>query len=353
MGRRFLAFPAILLLAACSAPTQPRAATAPAAVESTPAPAVVAEATPTPTPTPLHETLPQPLRSGSTGMLVRELQARLGHVKCYPYYDVDDTFGPRTLAAVQMFQERNALPVTGIVDDTMWNLLINASPKPSAAALANAEPGKVYVRHDVPGLVKELQHRMRQLSLYDGAVDGTFTAPLASAVETFQQAHGLPVTGEVDRRTWDRLSGFTRNPTVAETNAKPLPPQPMKADPRCLKGARAFCVSLSEGLATYYENGVAVTTFEGRPGMPGHETPRGTFAIEQKNWQTVSTMFGEAFPMPYAMFWNESRAFHFSFDFLDEGRNGGSHGCINMRDYDTMKWLYDRAKIGDPVYIYD
>jgi putative chitinase len=61
------------------------------------------------------------LRRGSTnGADVRKLQERLG-------LKVDGDFGPKTEEGVRNFQRDNNLPVTGIVEQIMWNMLFSDS----------------------------------------------------------------------------------------------------------------------------------------------------------------------------------------------------------------------------------
>lgn len=61
-----------------------------------------------------------------------------------------------------------------------------------------------------PTVIREIQHYLRTLSFYDNrlypiAVDGFYGAQTADAVKAFQYIGNLPVTGEVDSETWDRL----------------------------------------------------------------------------------------------------------------------------------------------------
>ena len=44
-----------------------------------------------------------------------------------------------------------------------------------------------------------------QAALGGLAVDGSYGSPTAGAVNAFQRSVGLPVTGIVDRRTWDKV----------------------------------------------------------------------------------------------------------------------------------------------------
>jgi len=50
-----------------------------------------------------------------------------------------------------------------------------------------------------------VQRRLRELGLYDGRPDGVFGPRLKEAVRDFQALSFLPVTGRVDRRTWEAL----------------------------------------------------------------------------------------------------------------------------------------------------
>ena len=43
---------------------------------------------------------------------------------------------------------------------------------------------------------------------------------------------------------------------------------------------------------------------------------------------------------------------HYSPDFAATGYNGASHGCVNVRDYDGVRWLFDQVRLGDKVIVY-
>ena len=56
--------------------------------------------------------------------------------------------------------------------------------------------------------------------------------------------------------------------------------------------------------------------------------------------------------MPFAMFFSGGQAVHYSPDFAANGYNGNSHGCVNVRDYNGMVWLFDQVGVGDKVIVY-
>ena len=58
------------------------------------------------------------LKRGSKGPDVKTLQNKLG-------LEADGVFGPMTEKAVERFQLDKNIPVSGIVDNTMWSLILN------------------------------------------------------------------------------------------------------------------------------------------------------------------------------------------------------------------------------------
>jgi peptidoglycan hydrolase-like protein with peptidoglycan-binding domain len=62
------------------------------------------------------------LRRGSRGQLVSTVQRILKSTGDYAG-QIDADFGPRTEAAVKAFQQRSALPVTGIIAERTWHAL--------------------------------------------------------------------------------------------------------------------------------------------------------------------------------------------------------------------------------------
>ena len=43
---------------------------------------------------------------------------------------------------------------------------------------------------------------------------------------------------------------------------------------------------------------------------------------------------------------------HYSSDFAAVGYYGASHGCVNIRDYDAVRWLFSQVRVGDKVVVY-
>ena len=67
-------------------------------------------------------------------------------------------------------------------------------------------------------------------------------------------------------------------------------------------------------------------------------TREGVFHVYLKDADHVSQLYGSA--MPYSMFFSGGQAVHYSSDFAAVGYDGASHGCVNVRDYDGVAWLF-------------
>jgi peptidoglycan hydrolase-like protein with peptidoglycan-binding domain len=82
---------------------------------------------------------PALLKNGSTGALVRELQARLKQLGRWSG-DVTSTYGSATSAAVKGYQKKRGLPETGEVDQRTKDRIWSQTRKPTSDELNNVKP---------------------------------------------------------------------------------------------------------------------------------------------------------------------------------------------------------------------
>ncbi|MEC4818061.1 MAG: peptidoglycan-binding protein [Scytonema sp. PMC 1069.18] len=149
------------------------------------------------------------LKVGSVGDTVKELQSLLLNYGMYVYVDdftgacvypgrevIDGVFGPKTEAAVKMFQGKMFLVIDGIVGDKTWRVLYKGAPV-DMPVLKIGSTGQ---------LVTQMQERM-SVGGYDvGVVDGIFGSKTEAGVKNLQKNTGLPVDGIVGDRTWFEIS---------------------------------------------------------------------------------------------------------------------------------------------------
>ncbi|MFC8951755.1 L,D-transpeptidase family protein [Streptomyces sp. NPDC057101] len=223
------------------------------------------------------------------------------------------------------------------------------APSPSATT-ATGEPGSEVMMGDgdESEQVRELQARLRQLGHFDRAPTGFYGTMTAGSVTAFQRKWDLPRTGSVDGATWRKLLGTSRKPTADElkpatTNALDTP------DPRCMTG-RVLCISKESRTLAWMIDGKVVSAMDVRFGSENTPTREGTFAVERKVRQDWSKLYHT--PMPLSMYFSRGQAVHYSSDFAARGYNGGSHGCVNVRDRAKLTTLFDQVKVGDKVVVH-
>jgi LysM repeat protein len=124
---------------------------------------------------------------------------------------------------------------------------------------------------------------------------------------------------------------------------------------------KAIIVDVSDQRVYVYENGQLIWTFIASTGIPGRETARGNFYIQNK------------LPMAYAATWNLQMPYWLGFYWAGPLQNGfhalpilangqrlwegllgspASYGCVILSDYDAQL-LYEWAEIGTPVTVRD
>ena len=131
---------------------------------------------------------------------------------------VDGIYGSETAEAVREFQRRAGLPVTGLVDRETWDAIYLAY---LASIAENSPPERVSIFPRIPKnyaitegeswfLIEILQYMLIELSRdYDRfgplEISGVYDGATVAAVRDFQGRNGLPVTGEVDKATWNAI----------------------------------------------------------------------------------------------------------------------------------------------------
>ena len=290
------------------------------------------------------------LKPGATGTKVRELQQRLFQLAWLPEA-TSGVYDASTVAAVKGFQTKHGLHRTGVVDIRTWKLLTGMTKSPTHDAMFNVlHPGTPLMQAGDRGShVRAVQARLRQIAWYFGDVTGTYDSQTVTAVKGFQAKRVIPVTGAVDQRTLDRLDAMTTAPTTAEMHNRL--PSPGKLDARCLTG-RVLCIDKTSSTLRWVVDGHVRQTLDARFGSTVNDTPtrEGLFHVYLKDADHVSHMYGSS--MPYSMFFSGGQAVHYSSDFATVGYAGASHGCVNIRDYDGVKWLFSQVRVGDKVVVY-
>ena len=162
------------------------------------------------------------LREGNTGSAVRSLQQNL---KTLGYYtgSVDGDYGSGTTAAVTAFQQSSGLKADGIAGKATLNAIyaaLNGGSSGGSSSGSSSSPdnyGKTASSNGYTTIttgssssnVTALQSALQATGYYSGSVDGSYGSGTEAAVEAYQRAAGLRVTGMAGPTTQRLLYGGT------------------------------------------------------------------------------------------------------------------------------------------------
>ncbi len=325
----------------------------------------------------------RPLRYGSTGDDVKELQTRLT-VLGYYKGKISGNYLEGTRSAVRKFQEKNGMEADGEADpDTQIRIYdpkaigkndTEATPTPapdSKPYLVDEDMDNLTVQmpsEDVPfskklkngsngKLVKQLQERLAALGYYDGPISGSFQKKTTRAVKSIQKQNGMESSGVVGEETWNLIFNDPRVVLPRDT-PKPTPsPSPV---PFAITVDVANQVTTVYGRDEYGDYTVIVRQMLCSTGTKANPSDVGDWVLNGRHakWCT--------FPKwgSYARYWtriNSSIAFHsvIYYSVSNTNMNTGSykklgqrasHGCIRLTVADA-KWIYDNVGAGTVVSI--
>ena len=149
---------------------------------------------------------------------VKEVQETLRELNFYGG-EVDGLFGPNTRVAIEAYQSKMGLRVTGTVDESLLDQLGTGSVKPAvlpspAPRAEAAEPAVARPSDDAvakpASLVRdtritEVQAGLKEFGNEAIEIDGLMGARTTAAIKEFQSLFGLEVTGEADQAVYAKM----------------------------------------------------------------------------------------------------------------------------------------------------
>ncbi len=216
-----------------------------------------------------------------------------------------------------------------------------------AASAETAVPKEIpLVYGDKGALVHKAHYRLTWLGydMREKEMDNDFFGrSTMAAVKQFQRKFFLPINGKINKDTWKMLD-------KVGDNVGKLP----KA---CREERQVVCIDKTAKLMRLVRKGKVVQTLDVRFGVPGLDTPTGSFRVYYRDRYATSGINGPnapRVPMPYALFFTGDIGIHYSPTFAASGYypGGGSHGCVNVADLKGVAWLFDQVSVGTRVYVY-
>ena len=220
------------------------------------------------------------LKSGTTGIEVRRLQARLMELGYYAG-GVDGLYGKTTADAVKAFQRANGLSADGQAGVQTQKKLYSTAAKfaPSPVATADPEATRTLMLGMSGNDVYALQQRLIELRYLSGVADGVFGQETQEALARYQQANGLAADGVASAATLRKLEGSSK--------AAGSTPPPTGSALR--EGDTGEAVYLLQ--ARLFELGYQPGRIDGRYGA---ETTEAVRAFQQMNGLAVDGVAGAA-----------------------------------------------------------
>lgn len=155
------------------------------------------------------------------GQPIRSLQTMLRvlaeHDDRYQTVVPDGVYSPQTMNAVAQFQRTHGIPVTGVADQRTWEEIV-ARYEPALIFVDEAQPveiilnpNEILVLGDSSPYLYVAQAMLIVLAQIYGSigipsVTGTLDAATSDSLSSFQSLSGLPMTGNLDKRTWKHLA---------------------------------------------------------------------------------------------------------------------------------------------------
>ncbi|HET8600885.1 MAG TPA: N-acetylmuramoyl-L-alanine amidase [Segeticoccus sp.] len=151
---------------------------------------------------------------GAEGPGVEAIRERLQTTGDLPAGSVDRPYDEEVADAVRAFQQRRGLNVDGIVGPATW-VVLDGSRWHLGDRILHHTPGHLVQGDDVV----ELQRRLIGLGFGPARVDGIFGADTEQAVNAFQKAMRLDVTGTVGPDTLRTFRDLSRSVTGGTAQA--------------------------------------------------------------------------------------------------------------------------------------
>lgn len=167
-----------------------------------------------------NQNTPDFFESADQKSINREIQNMLYYISFFdkdiPRVYPDGIYGEETENAVRIFQEQSGLEPTGRVNYETWVRIreryLSLSEKNAAPIRISIFPSSLYETQtgETSGIVTVIQIILDELSVHlpIGAVErtGVNDEQTIEAVRKYQNIRNLPLTGMVDKRTWDALA---------------------------------------------------------------------------------------------------------------------------------------------------
>lgn len=207
-----------------------------------------------------------------------------------------------------------------------------------APSLAQVRAGKATLKIGMQGpAVRTVQKRLIDAGYFKLKANGIYGESTGKAVDGIREknfySESTTTTNRVVKALWSMTGKKNRVPGI------------------CKRQKQALCTSKKQKVLRYYKKGKLIRVFDVRFGQT-RKTPtrNGNFRVFNKIADGTSSLSRTW--MPWALYFSGGQAIHYSPGFKAVGYYGASLGCVNVRDYKGVKWLYKKVPRGTFVKVY-
>ncbi len=208
-----------------------------------------------------------PLRLGDRSVEVLEIQLYLSTIALYnnsvKTVSIDGVYGESTLNSVVSFQRAYGIDPDGIVGEITWNRLVDVyngikenvdvpllGSDTDTAELPDADFTVGAIHEFVPSIataVNILSENFDEIASVE--VSNEYSKTLSESIKGFQSLMSLPITGNVDKLTWNYLTHTIEKMPKAKQKAKTTStPQAEANTMEIMENAEANTTDISESL---------------------------------------------------------------------------------------------------------
>ena len=154
------------------------------------------------------------------GQPVRSLQAMLRVLaeddRRLPTVVPDGIYGTTTANAILAIQRREGIPATGVADQRTWDTIVE-NYEPALIRIGKAQPiqivldpGQILKSGDTSPYILLVQSMLSHLATEHATIEpptfsGMIDPETEKSIVSFQRLAGLPITGDLDKISWNHL----------------------------------------------------------------------------------------------------------------------------------------------------
>ena len=154
-------------------------------------------------------------REGDSGDKVMAIKARMFELGFYNTLPTVSSYNATMTERVKQLQEANGLPQTGVITQSLYDLMFSSAVRGPGGALAG-----VLKEGDSGQKVGIIRKRLAELGYYESQGGNNFDATMTARIKVLQKMNGFEQTGEITPELYDYI--LSDKCTIAGMHVNPM-----------------------------------------------------------------------------------------------------------------------------------